>query len=120
VENSSTLKSIVGSSPELNEHVLREHVESVDEKRWTKELVEIYLLSRDRDRDKSQDRDKNSDDKFFDEFIIMACLACVSVDREDHVKPCLKFWPKYEDLLNHELVSQFNQVHSYFLTSLIG
>ena len=113
VENCSTLKSIVGSSPELNEQVLRDHVESVDEKHWGTELEEIFASSRDQDKSPNRDRDKCSVEKYFDEFILMSCLACVGVDREDHLKRCLHFWPNHEDLLNNELVLKFNHAFIY-------
>ena len=95
VRQNETLTSILGTSSELTELILKEHIERVDITRWSEELAEILSP-------------KNAENgAFFDEFAHMLCFACISADKEEHLKASLTLLPKNVNLMNHELVSVF-------------
>ena len=100
IERNSTLLSIIGSSNELTERVLRERIEKFDVGKWSKDLEDIF-----RTLGSNFDVQSSNFDVQFDEFVILSSMACVGIDKGDHLRKCLKFFPKSEDLRNHDLVS---------------
>jgi len=98
IERNSTLLSIIGSSNELTERVLRERIEKFDVGKWSKDLEDIF-------RTLGSNVQSSNFDVQFDEFVILSSMACVGIDKGDHLRKCLKFFPKSEDLRNHDLVS---------------
>jgi Ca2+-binding EF-hand superfamily protein len=107
IERNSTLLSIIGSSNELTERVLRERIEKFDVGKWSKDLEDIFrTLGSNFDVQSSNfDVQSSNFDIQFDEFVILSSMACVGIDKGDHLRKCLKFFPKSEDLRNHDLVS---------------
>jgi hypothetical protein len=100
IERNSTLLSIIGSSNELTERVLRERIEKFDVGKWSKDLEDIF-----RTLGSNFDVQSSNFDVQFDEFVILSSMACVGIDKGDHLRKCLKFFPKREDFRNHDLVS---------------
>ena len=100
IERNSTLLSIIGSSNELTERVLRERIEKFDVGKWSKDLEDIF-----RTLGSNFDVQSSNFDIQFDEFVILSSMACVGIDKGDHLRKCLKFFPKSENLRNHDLVS---------------
>ena len=100
IERNSTLLSIIGSSNELTERVLRERIEKFDVGKWSKDLEDIF-----RTLGSNFDVQSSNFDVQFDEFVILSSMACVGIDKGDHLRKCLKFFPKSENLRNHDLVS---------------
>jgi hypothetical protein len=100
IKRNSTLLSIIGSSNELTERVLRERIEKFDVGKWSKDLEDIF-----RTLSSNFDVQSSNFDIQFDEFVILSSMACVGIDKGDHLRKCLKFFPKSENLRNHDLVS---------------
>ena len=98
VDENRVLTSILGSSSKLSELILREHIERVNEQKWSNQLAEILS---------PKNAEKAENGTFFDEFVHMSCFVCISADREEHLKASLPFLPINVSLLNHELVSTF-------------
>ncbi len=128
IKRNSTLLSIIGSSKELTERVLRERIEKFDVGRWSKDLEDIFetkgsnfdvqssnfdVQSSNFDVQSSNfyvqssnfDVQSSSFDVQLYEFLILSSMACIGVDKSDHLKKCLKYFSKNEDRKNHDLVS---------------